>query len=77
MSRHKECDNLVLLAVFLEIPGRVALMAVNNYEAVCTHSPRLCMLIKVLYPGESKLIRCPAARADLNNPVGRDIVEPG
>ena len=48
MRRHANSDNRVVFAVFLEIQRVVALMAVNNKQAVGAYLLRLCMLIKVL-----------------------------
>jgi hypothetical protein len=48
VRRHADSNNLVLLAVLLEIERVVALIAVNNKELISAYNPPLCMLIKVL-----------------------------
>ncbi|KAF1925168.1 uncharacterized protein M421DRAFT_70733, partial [Didymella exigua CBS 183.55] len=48
VRRHADSDNLVLLAVLLEIERVVALMAVNNEEPISAYNPPLCILIKVI-----------------------------
>ena len=48
VRRHTKSHNIVIFTVFLEIQRVVALMAVNNKQAVGTHYLLLCMLIKVL-----------------------------
>jgi hypothetical protein len=48
VRRHIESNNLILLAVLLEIKRVIALMAVDNKQPVSAYNPPLCMLIKVL-----------------------------
>jgi hypothetical protein len=48
VQRHVDSNNLILLAVLLEIERVVALIAVNNEEPISAYNPPLCMLIKVL-----------------------------
>jgi hypothetical protein len=48
VQRHVDSNNLILLAVLLEIKQVVALIAVNNKELISAYNPPLCMLIKVL-----------------------------
>jgi hypothetical protein len=48
VRRHADSDNVVILAVLLEIERVVALMSVNNKQSVGANYPSLCMLIKVL-----------------------------
>ena len=48
MRRHADSNNLVILAVSLEIKQVVALIAVNCEQLVATNYSFLCMLIKVL-----------------------------
>ena len=48
MGRHAERNNLVILAVVLEILGEVALMAVQDKQPVYPYLTRLCRGIKVL-----------------------------
>jgi hypothetical protein len=47
VRRHAESDNLVVLAVLLEIERVVAFMAVDNEQLMSAYNPSLCMLIKV------------------------------
>lgn len=78
MRRHTEGNNLCLLTVPLDFNGRVALMAIDNKQAVAAHNPPLCLLIKVLQPLQAKLICCPAVLRDCNNPVlGQALLVPG
>ena len=69
MSRHTQSDNLVILAVLLELERVVALMAVNNQQAVETNTTLLCMRVKVFQPGQTKLISSSTVSRDPNNPV--------
>jgi hypothetical protein len=48
VQRHVDSNNLILLAVLLEIKQVVALIAVNNKELISAYNPPLCILIKVL-----------------------------
>jgi hypothetical protein len=48
VRRHAESDNLVILAVLLEIKRVVALIAVNNKQLISAYNSPLCMLVKVL-----------------------------
>jgi hypothetical protein len=48
VRRHADSDDLVILAVLLEIKRVVALMAVDNEQSVATNHPSLFMPIKVL-----------------------------
>ena len=50
MRRHAESDNLVLLAVLLELKRVVALVAVDNKQTIVSYSPLLCVSVKVLQP---------------------------
>jgi hypothetical protein len=69
VRRHAESNNLVFLAVLLEVERVVALMAVNDKQAVATNSPPLYMCIKVLQPLYAKLVLCPAVLRDCNKPA--------
>jgi hypothetical protein len=48
VQRHVDSNNLVLLAVLLEIKQVVALIAVNNKELISAYNLPLYILIKVL-----------------------------
>ena len=48
MRRHAEGNYLLLLAELVEIDRVVALVAVNNQQAIAANNPPLCMLVKVL-----------------------------
>jgi hypothetical protein len=48
VQRYIDSNNLILLAVLLEIKQVVALIAVNNKELISAYNPPLYMLIKVL-----------------------------
>jgi hypothetical protein len=48
VQRHVDSNNLILLAVLLEIKQVVALIAVNNKELISAYNPPLYILIKVL-----------------------------
>jgi hypothetical protein len=71
VRRHAESDNLVVLAVLLEIERVVALMAVNNKQLISAYNPPLCMLIKVFQLLQPKLVCSPAVLRDCNNLVVR------
>ena len=71
MGRHTESDNLILLVVLLEIKRVVALMAVDNKQAMLPNSTPLRMFVKMLQPLKAKLICCPAILRDTNKPVLR------
>ena len=47
----------------------MALIAINNKQAIATNLSYLCMLIKVLYPRKTKLISGPAILRYPNNLV--------
>jgi hypothetical protein len=53
-------EDLVFKAVVLKFLVEVALMAVQNEQPVCTHLARLCMLVKVLQPLQTKRVVGPA-----------------
>jgi hypothetical protein len=48
VQKYIDSNNLILLAVLLEIKQVVALIAVNNKELIGTYNSPLCILIKVL-----------------------------
>ena len=48
VERHTESNNLVLLAVLLKFKRVVALIAVDNKQAVASYSPLFCVRNKVL-----------------------------
>ena len=48
MRRHAESNNVVILAVLLEIERVVALVAVDNKQTIVSYSPLLCVSVKVL-----------------------------
>jgi len=52
----------------------VALVAINNKQAVTTYCASLCVLDKVLQPGKTELVRCPAVVADTYPPILRVVV---
>ena len=56
MSRHTKSKDLLYEAVILKFLVKVALMAVKNEQPIRPHLARLCMLVKVLQPRETKLI---------------------
>ena len=74
MKRHAESNNLVLLAVLLELERVVALVAVDNEQSILSNTSPLCMLVEVLQPLETKLVRRPAVLRDCNNPVVRSAI---
>jgi hypothetical protein len=47
VQRYADSNNLILLAVLLEIKQVVALIAINNKELISAYNSPLCMLIKV------------------------------
>jgi hypothetical protein len=53
---HAEGNNLVILAVLVESDRVVALVTIQNEQTVAPNSTPLCVLIKVLQPGETKVI---------------------
>jgi hypothetical protein len=69
VQRHTYSNNLVILAVLLEVERFVALVAVNNQQLVGTNSTLLCMRVKVLQPHQTKVISSPAVIRDSNNPI--------
>jgi hypothetical protein len=48
VSRYTEGNNLVILVVLLEFKRVVALITINNKQAVATNNPPLRIRIKVL-----------------------------
>jgi hypothetical protein len=48
VQKHIDSNNLVLLAVLLEIKQVIALIAFNNKKLISAYNPLLCILIKVL-----------------------------
>ena len=48
MRRHAEGDYLLLLAEPVEIDRVVALVAVDNQQAMAANNPPFCILVKVL-----------------------------
>jgi hypothetical protein len=48
VQRYIDSNNLVLLAVLLEIKQVIALIAINNKKLISAYNPSLYMLIKVL-----------------------------
>jgi hypothetical protein len=48
VSRHAEGNNLIILTVLLEFKRVVALITINNKQAVATNNPPLYMRVKVL-----------------------------
>ena len=52
----------------------MALMAVEYKEAIGSNCTVLCMLIKMLKPGKSKLICCPAVLAHGDSPITWEVV---
>jgi hypothetical protein len=48
VSRYIESDNLIILIVLLEFKRVVALVTVNNKQAVAANNPPLCIRIEVL-----------------------------
>jgi hypothetical protein len=48
VQRHIDSNNLILLAVLLEIKQVIALIAINNKKLISAYNPPLCILIKVL-----------------------------
>jgi hypothetical protein len=71
VQRHAEGNDLLLFAELVEINRVVALVAINNEQAVLSNSAPLCMLIKVLQPLQAKLICCPAVPRDCNTLIVR------
>ena len=71
MRGHTQSDNLVFLAVLMEIDRVVTLMTVQNKQPMAANSALLCVLVKVLQPFQTKLIVCPAVLRDVDNPVAR------
>lgn len=67
MRRHADSDNLVILAVLLEVKRVVALIAINNEQLVGANSTLLCIRVKVLQLVKTKLVCCPAILRDCNN----------
>ena len=63
MSRHTKRDNLIVLAKLVKLSRAMALMAVEYKEVIGSNCTVLYMLIKMLKPGKSKLIYCPAVLA--------------
>jgi hypothetical protein len=52
-------------------------MAVDNKQPVRPSRGRLCMSVEVLQPRQREVVVDPASRRDSDNPVARQIVEPG
>jgi hypothetical protein len=54
----------VFKAILLEILVKMALVAVQNEQPVCTHLTGLCIPVKVLQPLKAKRIVSPAVLRD-------------
>jgi hypothetical protein len=64
VRRHAEGEDLVFKAVVLIFLVEGALMAVQNEQPVRPHLARLCMLVKVLQPLQTKRVVGPAVLRD-------------
>lgn len=60
MRMHAESNNVVVLAVLLNLERVLALVAVDNEQPILSNTTPLCMLVKVLQILETKLLHCPA-----------------
>ena len=74
MRRHAEGNYLLLLAELVEINQVVALITVNNQQAIAANNPLLCMLVKVLQLLKTKLICCLPILRDSNNLILRQVL---
>jgi hypothetical protein len=50
MGRHTKCDDLVLFTVKLELGRVVALVAIEDLEAICALRTSLRMFVEMLNP---------------------------
>ena len=69
VGRHIKGNDVVVLAVLLEVVGMVALVAIKDEEAICARCAPSGMLVKVLNPVQALLVGCPAVIADSDTPV--------
>lgn len=69
MGRHAERDNIVLLTVELKVAQVVALVAVQDREAINTHCTRLGVLVEVLDPFYTSFVCCPSVLGGGNDPI--------
>ena len=76
MCRHTETNNLVLCTVLVKLRRSMAVVAVDDKQAVDPSCTRRSMFIKVLQPEQTKLVSCPAVVAYCKYPVSRHITIP-
>ena len=69
MRRHAEGNDIVLLAVDLEVGRVVAVVAVEDEEAMNSGCSSFGMLVEVLNPFEASLVGCPTVVGCRNDPV--------
>ena len=74
MRWHTESNNIILLANLLEFKRDMALVAINNQQPMRAYGAIFYMRIKMLQPGNTKLIYCLAVVAYCYNLVRRYIV---
>jgi hypothetical protein len=74
MRRHAERDNVVLLAVELELGRVVAFVAVEDQQPVFALRTRCCMVIKVLDPIQAYYIGSPTIVGSCNAPGSWEVV---
>jgi hypothetical protein len=74
VRRHAESNDLVLLAVLLESKRVVSVVAVDNEQMILSNTSPLCMLVEVLQPLDTKLIRRLVVLKDCKNPVTRQTI---
>lgn len=60
MRRHKKRNDVILLAVDLEVGRVMAVVTVENQKVITAYRSRLCMLVKVLDPSYASLVGGPA-----------------
>src|ERR1700716_916649 len=70
MSRHTKSNNVVFLTVLLKLVRVVALMTVEDQQAITTNSSGLCMLLEMPNPIYTLLICCLTVFSNSDNPVG-------
>ena len=69
MGRHTESDDVVFLAVELEIGGVVTFVPIEDEKTITTGSSRLSVPVKVLNPFQTSLVCGPAVGRCGDNPV--------
>jgi hypothetical protein len=71
VGRHTESDGVVLLAAELEVGRVVALVAIQDQEAINTYCTGLGVLVEMLVPFWTSFVRRPSVLRGGNDPILR------